>query len=47
MDEMRVSPISERARRLAARIKERYDSQEFQAFWVPAKRGILANESDP
>jgi len=36
-----VSPVSERARRLAGHIKEKYDSEEFQAFWKPAKIAIL------
>jgi hypothetical protein len=28
-------PVPERVRRLAAQIKEKYDSEEFQAFWQP------------
>src|SRR5829696_6975564 len=45
MDEMREesdtntpyinSPMPERLRRFAGQIKEKYDSEEFQAFWQP------------
>src|SRR5215203_6140658 len=33
--------LSEDLRRLAGRIKENYDSEEFQVFWQPAKSAIL------
>jgi DNA-binding CsgD family transcriptional regulator len=38
------SPMPERVRRLAGRIKEKYDSEEFQAFWQPAKSAILRGD---
>jgi len=38
--------VPERVRRLAARIKERYESQEFQDFWQPAKSAILDGDGD-
>jgi hypothetical protein len=40
------SPVPESARRLAARIKVIYDSEEFQAFWQPAKFAILHDDED-
>jgi|SRR5215217_5295445 len=41
-----VSPVSERARRLAGHIKAKYDSEEFQAFWQPARFAILHDDED-
>ncbi len=40
------SPVPEGVRRLAARVKEMYDSEEFQAFWQPAKTAILHDDED-
>jgi hypothetical protein len=40
------SPVPEGVRRLAAQIKERYDSKEFQAFLQPAKSLILHDDED-
>jgi len=40
------SPMPKYARRLAARIKEGYESEEFQAFWQPAKSAILHGDKD-
>ena len=36
--------LSEDMRRLARQIKEIYDSEEFQAFWQPAKSAILHDD---
>src|SRR5215203_2621130 len=38
--------LSEDMRRLAGRIKEIYDSEEFQAFWQPAECAILYGDVD-
>lgn len=40
------SPVPEGVRRLAVRVKEMYDSEEFQAFWQPAKTAILHDDED-
>jgi hypothetical protein len=40
------SPVPESVRRLAAQIKERYDSEEVQAFWPLAKAAILHGDEE-
>lgn len=38
--------LSENMRRLAERIKEIYDSEEFRVFWQPAKSAVLHGDVD-